>query len=152
VEDRGTRAADTEGLTPEEARARGLEAGRGFQGDPLDDPDSPLSERIIYFAFDAAEVTAEYRPIVEAHAVYLAENPGASVTLEGHTDERGSREYNLGLGERRAQAVSRRLTLLGARPEQIRTVSYGEERPAREGHDESAWQLNRRVEIRYRSR
>ena len=152
VEERAVPPAGTGELTPEEARARGLEGERGFRGHPLDDPDTPLGERTIYFDFDEAEVPAEYRPVVEAHAVYLAENPGASVTLEGHTDERGSREYNLGLGERRAQAVARLMTLLGAGDTQIRSVSYGEERPARDGHDESAWQYNRRVEIVYRSR
>ena len=92
------------------------------------------------------------QPVIEAHAAYLSEHAGASVTLEGHADERGSREYNIGLGEKRALAVRRLMSLLGATGPQIRTISYGEERPADAGHEESAWQLNRRVEIVYRTR
>lgn len=115
----------------------------------LDDPSSHLSVRIIYFAYDSSDIRPEFRPAIEAHAAYLAANPGTSITLEGHTDERGSREYNLALGERRANAVKRQLTLLGASAGQIRTVSYGEERPEVDGHDESAWSQNRRVYILY---
>ena len=85
--------------------------------------------------------------MVEAHGRYLADNANASVTLEGHADERGSREYNIALGERRANAVRQLMTLIGANGAQIRVVSYGEERPAVDGHDESAWTQNRRVEI-----
>lgn len=115
----------------------------------LDDPNSPLATRIIYFEFDSSEVLPQYRSVVEAHARYLAGNPGTIVTLEGHADERGSREYNLALGERRANAIKSQMTLLGAGDNQIKTVSYGEERPALEGHDEAAWSKNRRVEYRY---
>ena len=89
---------------------------------------------------------------MEAHAHYLAANAGATVTLEGHADERGSREYNIGLGERRAVGVRQLMSLLGASGSQIRTVSYGEERPAVDGHSESIWSANRRVEIIYRTR
>ncbi len=146
VEERGT-------MAPEDtAQTRGIEDTRGFRGHPLDDPDSPLSKLVIYFDFDSAEILNDFRPIVEAHAAYMADNPGSAVTLEGHTDERGSREYNLGLGERRSQSVRRVLVLLGAGQNQLQTVSYGEENPARDGHDESAWRYNRRVEIVYRER
>lgn len=117
--------------------------------DPLNDPSSHLSVRIIYFAYDSSEVRPEFRPAIEAHARYLADNPNTIVTLEGHADERGSREYNLALGENRANSVKRQLSLLGASAGQIRTVSYGEERPAVDGHDESAWSQNRRVVIVY---
>jgi peptidoglycan-associated lipoprotein len=86
---------------------------------------------------------------VDAHATYLASHPGTTITLEGHADERGSREYNLALGERRALALRRQLVLLGATAGQIRTVSYGEERPVAEGHDEQSYSLNRRAEILY---
>ena len=134
------------------AEARGIESASGFRGHPLDDPDSPLSKQIVYFDFDSAEIRGEHRSIIEAHAAYMSENPGSTVTLEGHTDERGSREYNLGLGERRADAVRRRLVLLGAQGGQLSTVSYGEENPAADGNDESAWQYNRRVVIVYRTR
>ena len=119
---------------------------------PLDDPATPLSTRTIYFEFDSSDVPASAQAVIGAHATYLAGHANASITLEGHADERGSREYNIGLGDQRANAVRRLMTLLGATSPQIRTVSYGEERPASAGHDESAWQLNRRVEIVYRVR
>ena len=97
----------------------------------------------------SSEIKGEGTDVVAAHAKYLAANPSTRVRLEGHTDERGSREYNIGLGERRAQAVRRALLLQGAADAQISTVSYGEERPAVPGHDEAAWAKNRRVEIVY---
>ena len=108
-----------------------------------------LAKRTVYFDFDSSEIKGEGTDIVAAHAKYLAANPSTRVRLEGHTDERGSREYNIGLGERRAQAVRRALLLQGAADAQISTVSYGEERPAVPGHDEAAWAKNRRVEIVY---
>ena len=115
----------------------------------LDDPQSPLSVRVIYFEYDSSEIRSEYRSTIEAHAHYLSQNPSTTITLEGHADERGSREYNLALGERRAQSVKQQMVLLGASSSQIRLVSYGEERPAIDGHDEASWQQNRRVEILY---
>ena len=130
----------------------GIGASGGFRGHPLDDPAGSLAVRTIYFGFDSSEVTNSERGAIEAHARYLSERTGASITLEGHADERGSREYNVALGERRAVAVRQIMTLLGANAPQIRTVSYGEERPAAVGHDESAWGLNRRVEIVYQVR
>ena len=108
-----------------------------------------LAKRTIYFDFDSSEIKGEGTDIVAAHAKYLAKNGGMKIRLEGHTDERGSREYNIGLGERRAQAVRRALLLQGAAEGQISTVSYGEERPAAAGSDEAAWAKNRRVEIVY---
>jgi peptidoglycan-associated lipoprotein len=130
----------------------GTGASTGFQGDPLDDPASLLSNRVVYFEYDSSEIKGPDRPVIEAHGRYLADNAGATVTLEGHADERGSREYNIALGERRANAVRQLMTLLGANSAQIRVVSYGEERPAMSGHDESSWSRNRRVEIIYRAR
>ncbi|MEM7542207.1 MAG: peptidoglycan-associated lipoprotein Pal [Pseudomonadota bacterium] len=115
----------------------------------LDDPNSPLAVRVIYFDYDSSDIRADFSDTVAAHARYLEANPGLSVTLEGHADERGSREYNLALGERRALAVRKRLVLLGAAAGQIRTVSYGEERPVAEGHDDSSYGQNRRVELVY---
>ncbi len=115
----------------------------------LDDPQSPLSVRIIYFEYDSSEIKPEYRVAIEAHSAYLSQNAGTTITLEGHADERGSREYNLALGERRAQSVKQQMMLLGVSSSQIRLVSYGEERPAVDGHDESSWEQNRRVEILY---
>lgn len=121
--------------------------------DALTDPSNPLynllQERVIYFEYDRSEIQEQYRAVIEAHATYLSQNPQTTVTLEGHADERGSREYNLALGERRAMAVERQLSVLGVSASQIRTVSYGEERPISAGHDDSSWSLNRRVEIIY---
>jgi peptidoglycan-associated lipoprotein len=108
-----------------------------------------LQNRTLYFDFDSSEVRPEYNALIAAHARYLAGNSSARVRLEGNTDERGSREYNIGLGERRAQAVRRALMLQGVSESQITTVSYGEERPAVTGHTEEAWSRDRRVEIVY---
>jgi peptidoglycan-associated lipoprotein len=105
------------------------------------------SRNIVYFEFDSSEIRSDYVSVVAAHAAYLTKYPTARVRLEGHTDERGSREYNIGLGERRAQTVRKALLLQGVAETQITTVSYGEERPAVEGSDESALAQNRRVEI-----
>ncbi len=117
--------------------------------DPLEDPSSPLAQRIIYFDFDRSSVREEYLALIKAHAEYLLEHPGRNVTLEGHTDERGSREYNLALGEQRAKAIRDLLMLEGVASDQIAIISYGEERPAAAGHDEASWQQNRRVVIVY---
>ena len=108
-----------------------------------------LSKRIVYFDFDRADIRADSQTVVAAHAAYLSKNPGQKVRLEGHADERGSREYNIGLGERRAQAVRRALLLQGVAEVQLSTVSYGEERPAEAGSTEQAYAANRRVEIVY---
>jgi peptidoglycan-associated lipoprotein len=148
-----TTSADT-GAAATTAPAAGAESmGAGNAGasqmNPLDDPNSLLSKRVIYFDFDKADIKPEYRDIVQAHAAYLAQNSGTKVTLEGNTDERGTREYNMGLGERRANAVKSVLTLQGASASQVDTVSYGEERPVAMGHDEQSWGQNRRVEIVY---
>ena len=123
-----------------------------FQGHPLDNPTGELAARTIYFDFDSSEVPESELVGIEAHARYLSEHSGALITLEGHGDERGSREYNIALGEQRAVAVRQLMTLLGATDPQIHTISYGEERPAAAGHDDSAWKFNRRVEIIYRVR
>lgn len=107
-------------------------------------------ENIVYFEFDSSDLSREARSIVEKHADFLTSNPDVNVRLEGHTDERGTREYNIGLGERRAQAVARVLTARGVSGDQFSVVSYGEERPAVAGSNEQAWAKNRRVEIVYR--
>jgi len=118
----------------------------------LDNPDSTLSQREIYFEFDRSDVRAEYLPIIRAHADYLKANPSARMLLEGHADERGSREYNLGLGERRGQSVLDLMRAEGASSSQIEVVSYGEERPVCRQSSESCWERNRRVEIVYTAR
>jgi peptidoglycan-associated lipoprotein len=124
-------------------------AGGAFDDSAAAGPRASLRNRTVYFDFDRDEVRAEFRQIVADHGRYLAANPNAKVRLEGHADERGSREYNIGLGERRAQAVRQALLLQGAGASQLTTVSYGEERPAATGSDEESWALNRRVEIVY---
>ena len=117
----------------------------------LTDPKSKLSQRSIYFDLDKYEVKDEYKDLVASHAKYLVANKGFKVLLQGNTDERGSREYNLSLGQKRAEAVKRSLTLLGVKEEQIESVSLGEEKPKNEGHDDAAWAENRRADILYRS-
>ena len=139
--------ADPASSSEDGAQTYGAEDDSGPAFSQLDDPQSPLSVRTIYFEYDSSEISSDYRSTVEAHSLYLQQNPSTSVILEGHGDERGSREYNLALGERRAKAVKQQMLLLGANSNQIRLVSYGEERPASDGHDESSWQQNRRVEI-----
>jgi len=120
-----------------------------WSGSPLDDPSSPLRNRVIYFDFDSYEVLPEYRELVRAHAGYIATHSEVRVTLEGHTDDRGSREYNIALGERRAEAVRRLMNVNGVARPQVRSVSYGEERPAALGESDLARSQNRRVEIVY---
>jgi peptidoglycan-associated lipoprotein len=132
------------------AETMGAPGDGRFVGSPLDDPSSLLSKRVIYFDFDRAEIKGEFRDIIRAHAEYLSRNSNTRIVLEGHTDERGTREYNMGLGERRANAVRSMMTLQGVSSAQIESVSYGEERPVALGHDEESWRLNRRVEVVYR--
>jgi len=115
----------------------------------LQDPRSPLANRIVYFEFDRSEIKPEFVTQLEAHARFLVANPTVKVRLEGHCDERGTREYNIGLGDRRAQAVRRLMMFQGVGAAQIVSVSYGEERPAADGHDDGAWSQNRRVELVY---
>jgi len=117
----------------------------------LTDPKSKLAQRSIYFDLDKYDVKDEYRDLVASHAKYLVANRGFKVLLQGNTDERGSREYNLSLGQKRAEAVKRSLVLLGAKEDQIESVSLGEEKPKNAGHDESAWSENRRADILYRA-
>ncbi|MFM2006528.1 MAG: hypothetical protein RLZZ09_2183, partial [Pseudomonadota bacterium] len=128
------------------------DVGRNSQFTGLGDLDSgtgPLSKRVIYFAYDSDDVLPEYEPVMTAHAEYLASHPQQTAVLEGHADERGSSEYNIALSERRARSVERSLRLQGAAEGQLQIVSYGEEKPAVSGHEESSWQQNRRVEIVY---
>jgi peptidoglycan-associated lipoprotein len=118
--------------------------------DPLNDPASPLSKRSIYFDFDSFVVKPEYQGTVEAHGKFLVANPTRRVTIEGNADDRGSREYNLAHGQKRAEAVKSRLRLLGVAESQIETVSFGEEKPASTGADEAAWSQNRRADFNYK--
>lgn len=127
-------------------------AGDGqFSDDALNDPNSPLAIRTLYFELDSAEMDQAARDTAIAHAQFLATRPTIQVVLEGHADERGTREYNIALGQNRADVVKRTFLLYGVSPAQIRLISYGEEKPAAMGHSASAWAKNRRVEIRYRN-
>jgi peptidoglycan-associated lipoprotein len=137
-----TRPATTGGVT-------GASTGTATGAAALKDPNNILSKREVFFEFDSFVVADKYKPMVEAHARYLSGNRAAKVTLQGHGDERGAREYNIALGQRRADAVKRMLTLLGVQEIQIETVSFGEEKPRNLGHDETAWAENRRVDIVY---
>ena len=141
------------------ADASGLEGADGGDGTAivdgppmtamamLEQTEGELSDRTIYFEFDSAKLTSESIEILETHGNFIAGNGEVSVRLEGHADERGSREYNIGLGERRAQTIRRLLLIQGASASQVSTVSFGEERPAAEGSNEDAYAQNRRVEI-----
>ena len=144
IEDRGTAAGDMGS-----AVTSGLGSATSFDAYLQDHPDSPLARRVIYFDYDSADIQGADIDLLNAHAAYLVDNPGQRVVLEGHTDERGTREYNIALSERRAVAVQRVLELDGVADTQITIVSYGEEKPAAEGGSEAAWRLNRRVEIVY---
>jgi peptidoglycan-associated lipoprotein len=115
----------------------------------LKDPNNILSKRSVYFDFDKFNVKDEYRPLVEAHAKFLRDNPTAKMLVQGNADERGSREYNVGLGQRRADSVKKMLTLLGAREDQVESVSLGEEKPVCTDHNEDCWAKNRRDDMLY---
>ena len=148
----GAAASDKAGAQVVEgggAQTAGATQGGAWQGNPLDDPNSLLSRRKVYFDFDKSDIKPEYVDVLRAHAEYLASHPQAKVTIEGHCDERGSREYNIGLGERRANAVKRFLEAEGVDPAQLNTISYGEERPEVLGHNEAAWSKNRRAVLVY---
>jgi len=118
--------------------------------DPLNDPKSPLAKRSVYFDFDSFVVKPEFQSLVDAHSKYLTSNKGRKIVIEGNADERGSREYNLALGQKRADAVKSRLQLLGVAEAQMETVSFGEEKPRASGHDEAAWAENRRADLNYK--
>jgi peptidoglycan-associated lipoprotein len=130
---------------------RGLDGDAAAQGNGMGGANATgvLAHRIIYFDFDKSEIKPEFAEVVAAHARNLTGHPNLKMKLEGNTDERGTREYNIGLGERRAQAVRRALMLQGVAESQLTTVSFGAERPAVEGDDEAAWAQNRRVELVY---
>jgi peptidoglycan-associated lipoprotein len=114
------------------------------------DPNSQLSrEHSVFFEFDDSAIASEWQPVVQRHGEYLSQAPQLKVVVQGSTDERGSSEYNLALGQRRAEAVKKALELVGAKASQIEAVSFGEEKPQATGHDEAAWRQNRRADIVY---
>lgn len=120
-----------------------------YEKDAINDPENVLSIKTIYFAFDSSEISEEDIEVIKHHGKYLALHPDMSLRLEGHTDERGTREYNVALADRRAQAIKKLLLYQGAGASQITIISYGEEKPAAMGHDEDSWKLNRRAELVY---
>jgi peptidoglycan-associated lipoprotein len=117
--------------------------------DPLKDPSNVLSKRSVYFDYDKYDVRDDQRAVVEAHGRYLAGHADRNIRVEGNADERGSREYNLALGQKRAEAVRKALTALGAKDQQIEATSNGKEKPRATGHDEAAWAENRRDDVVY---
>ncbi|HZM35850.1 MAG TPA: peptidoglycan-associated lipoprotein Pal [Burkholderiales bacterium] len=151
VEDRsaGTKPGAAKPVDPKPVASVDLTASRKDPAAALKDPKSILSQRSIYYDYDKFDVKDEYRPLIEAHAKYLREHPETKILIQGNTDERGSREYNVGLGQRRSDGVKSILVLLGARESQIESVSLGEEKPQVEGSNEEAWSRNRRSDILY---
>ncbi|RZI43215.1 peptidoglycan-associated lipoprotein Pal [Herbaspirillum sp. HC18] len=117
--------------------------------DPLNDPKGILAKRSVYFDYDSFIVKDEFKPVVEAHGKYLVANKGRKVIIQGNTDERGGREYNLALGQKRAEAVRKSLSLMGVPESQMEAVSFGKEKPKATGSDEAAWAENRRADIAY---
>ncbi len=148
VEDGGVTTAGVSSSGVSGAAGSGA-TGAGAATVPPKGVAGPLSQRVVQFDYDAFVVKDEYRPVVEAHAKFLQANRNAKVTLHGHTDERGTREYNIALGQRRADAVRRMMVLFGATEAQIETVSFGKEKPRNPASHEAAWAENRRVEIVY---
>ena len=137
-------------VTPSNSNTTGSNSDRNIAVSELEAKQAKLLQTlVVYFDYDQAEIRPEFNELLQAHGQFLAKNASATLRLEGNTDERGSREYNIGLGERRAQAVRRALMLQGAAANQLTTVSYGEERPASTGSNEESWRLNRRVELVY---
>jgi peptidoglycan-associated lipoprotein len=148
----GTQVPSSSTTAPGEAASttgRALDGDAGAGAGAGNYTTGPLAKRVIYFDFDKSEIKPEFADLVTAHARNLTAHPNLKMKLEGNTDERGTREYNIGLGERRAQAVRRALMLQGVAESQLTTVSFGAERPAVEGDDETAWAQNRRVEMVY---
>lgn len=148
VEDRSASAS----ATGSDLSGTGMEQGSmdGVNVPGIDTPQPAGLERLVYFDFDSFDVRSDATPILEANARYLRANPNRKVNLEGHTDDRGGREYNLALGQKRAEAVRRALSLMGIPDSQMEPVSFGEEKPAAVGYDEGSYAQNRRVELVYR--
>ncbi|MDR3393293.1 MAG: peptidoglycan-associated lipoprotein Pal [Sulfuriferula sp.] len=150
AQDAAARAAAKAAADKAAAEAAALERARlASQVNPLTDPSNILSHRSVYFDFDKYNVKDDFRPMIEAHAAYLTSHKDAKVTVQGNTDDRGSREYNLALGQRRADSVRKALSLLNVPESQMEAVSFGEEKPKATGEDEAAWSQNRRADIVY---
>jgi peptidoglycan-associated lipoprotein len=149
VESKPAVTSETPASTSGEGASSASVSTPAVEVDPLNDPHSILAKRSVYYPFDVYVVQDADKPIVEAHAQYLREHQNRKVRLEGNCDERGSTEYNLALGQRRADGVKKMLEVSGVSDDQIETVSYGEEKPRATGHDETAWAQNRRTDLNY---
>jgi peptidoglycan-associated lipoprotein len=136
--------------TPAPAPVAKVEAPTTPMVDALNDPNGTLAKRSVYFDYDKSLIRPEYVTLIEAHGRYLDEHLSRQIRIEGNCDERGGREYNLALGQRRADAVRQKMELVGVPESRIETISYGKERPKATGHDETAWAENRRADIVYR--
>lgn len=147
--DDNVKVEDRTATSPNTADARTVAPLTTGSTDPLNDPKGVLAKRSIYFDFDSFIVKDEFKPVVEAHGKYLSSNKNRKIVIQGNTDERGGREYNLALGQKRAEAVRKSLSLLGVADSQMEAVSFGEEKPKATGSDEAAWAENRRADIVY---
>lgn len=142
-------SGDSSGASSSGLSGDGSSSGSSLDGGLSGANADLLNRRVIYFEYDSSSLTLESEAVVQAHAQYLSSSSGVTIILEGHADERGTREYNLALGEDRAKSVANLMQAMGLSSSQIQTISYGEERPVSLGSDDSAWGLNRRVEILY---
>lgn len=149
VEDSSKASQAAPAASETDSASTGAASGDSVGVNPLKDPNNILSKRSVYFDFDKDEVKAEYRPLVEAHAKYLQANPNAKLMIQGNTDGRGAREYNLALGQRRSVAVKKAMNVVGAQDKQIETVSYGEEKATQTCKDDGCWSQDRRADIIY---
>lgn len=153
VDDISIGADQREAVDRRDPQLAGADLQDEFSGRPLQellsDQSSPLSRQVFYFEFNSAELSAADRDALATHARFLNSRRDVALILEGHADERGSREFNLALGERRAKVIERVLSLQGVAADQIQVISFGEERPDAHGHDEESWRLNRRVKLLY---
>ncbi|MGZ8137588.1 MAG: peptidoglycan-associated lipoprotein Pal [Methylococcaceae bacterium] len=156
INDASTSGLNTgSGMTGSEMGGAGMYGsggGAASLGPEFSDPNNPLSKRTIYFMLDSSQVLPDFISVIAAHSQYLIANPSQHIVVEGHGDERGSREYNIALGEQRAKSVASMMKVQGVSESQLSIVSYGEEKPAAFGSDESAWEQNRRVELDYQGR
>jgi peptidoglycan-associated lipoprotein len=149
ITDRSSQVPPSQATAPSSTTTRPAPAPQ-IAGNPLKDPNNILSKRSVYFDFDSNSVKDEYRGLITAHSRYMTgDKKDSRIRIEGNCDERGSREYNLALGQRRAEAVKKVMTVLGVGDGRIETISYGEEKPVAMGHDEPSWAQNRRADIKY---
>jgi len=137
------------GVKLDDVAGKSGSGGTDFSSQPWNDPKSPLFKRSVYFDFDSYTVKSEYQATLQAHANYLKANKDRKIKIEGNTDERGTTEYNLALGQRRSEAVRKSLSLLGVPDSQMEAMSFGKEKPKAQGSNEAAWQENRRADIAY---